>query len=387
MELSESQESSENNCIICDNENFQTVLNSGGVNMTSDSRLMNMPLIKEQCEKCGYVRSANFSEFTLPQFYEQNYTLAEDQFDAVPKHFTEVGVISKFESQAKWVIKNLPKNYSPKKCLEIGCGAGNLIEELRKFWPDCKFVGVEPSTQARYIASSKGVTVYKSTDEVSEVDFDLSISFAVIEHLAEPWLLFDLKNSLKDSGFVVIVQPIQEGESHDIFFLDHLHHFCVSHVNKLAEKHGYETINVSSDVNNLGFSMQMYKKRKINQSESITVPFENSAKQIEPWLKRFHQINIFLNEMTGHEMSILGVGETFILAYANCPGLRKLKLHFFDENFKRSERLLKQIGIEQKVEQISKMKAKLPTLLTFRPSEHLKLKLKRSGITFREIRS
>ena len=86
-------------------------------------------------------------------------------------------------------------------------------------------------------------------------------------------------------------------------------------------------------------------------------------------------------------MSVIGVGETFVLVYANCAELQKLKLYFFDDNFKRSNRLLKQIGIDQKVEQIISVKAKMPALLTFKPSKNLASELSGSGIVFREIRS
>ena len=53
-----------------------------------------------------------------------------------------------------------------------------------------------------------------------------------------------------------------------------------------------------------------------------------------------------------HEMSVIGVGETFVLAYANCVELQKLKLYFFDDNFKRSNRLLKQIGITKRLNKL-----------------------------------
>ena len=211
MEVFSSQIGCQKSCLICGDEVFQTVLSRDGPNMTSDSRLIDMPLVKEQCKKCGYVRSDGFSGSALSQFYEQNYTLAEDQMDAIPKHFTEAGVISKFQSQANWVIRSLPEDFFPSKCLEIGCGAGDLIEELMKFWPNCEFVGVEPNSHAKKTANSKGLKVYASISEVSDVNFDISISFAVIEHLAEPGSLFDLGMKLRDTGVVVVVQPVQEG--------------------------------------------------------------------------------------------------------------------------------------------------------------------------------
>ena len=74
---------------------------------------------------------------------------------------------------------------------------------------------------------------------------------------------------------------------------------------------------------------------------------------------------VFLAGTVKHEMSVIGVGETFVLAYANCVELQKLKL-YFRVNFKRSNRLLKQLELTKRLNKLL-VKAKMPALLTFKP--------------------
>ena len=99
-------------------------------------------------------------------------------------------------------------------------------------------------------------------------------------------------------------------------------------MNLLAAKHGYETVNESSDANNLGFSMQVYKKTKMTSIESVDIKFDNSTKTDRIMVKSLSSNWYFLAGTVKHEMSVIGVGETFVLAYANCVELQKLKLYF-----------------------------------------------------------
>jgi len=100
------------------------------------------------------------------------------------------------------VAKKILKNYKLKKnanLLDIGCGKGFLIYEIKKLRPDLNITGTDISTYALRNAIGKNKIKYykqKAQDKFQYKSkfFDLTISLGTLHNLE----LFDLKKSLEE---------------------------------------------------------------------------------------------------------------------------------------------------------------------------------------------
>ena len=100
------------------------------------------------------------------------------------------------------VAKKILKNYKLKKnanLLDIGCGKGFLIYEIKKLRPDLNIVGTDISTYALKNAIGKNKIKYykhRAQDKFKYKSkfFDLAISLGTLHNLE----LFDLKKSLEE---------------------------------------------------------------------------------------------------------------------------------------------------------------------------------------------
>jgi len=72
---------------------------------------------------------------------------------------------------------------------DIGAGFGLFLEELKRLWPEEKYVAIEPSPEAAEICKNKGFDVHRAAmEEVvgCENHFNLLTAFEVLDHLFDP---------------------------------------------------------------------------------------------------------------------------------------------------------------------------------------------------------
>jgi 2-polyprenyl-3-methyl-5-hydroxy-6-metoxy-1,4-benzoquinol methylase len=328
-----------NPCLICNNKEFMVVLNYKKQCMSSDSRILKEKLIKEKCTKCNYVRSRMGRKKIDNNFYENEYKLSSHEEIDEPKLFVHNSILTKSEIQAKWIIDALGKDFYPRNILEIGCGSGRLIEKLQIHWPKSTISGIDLNINGIKLGLKKGLRIRQG--DISEITdkYDLILSFAVIEHLEDPNVFFNLKNNLTSNGLLLNAQPCQDEVSHDIFFFDHYHHFCINHIKFLGEKHKLKQTHVSQNKFYPGFSMHVFKNKDIITTSNDFKNL-NSAKNIPIWENRFRKIDSFLKKNRKKNICIYGIGETFIL-FQTYTKLQKYKiLAFFDDNKNRATKIL-----------------------------------------------
>jgi len=102
-----------------------------------------------------------------------------------------------YKYRASWIKKNI----DPRTCLDIGCGMGQLVGELRKKNIDAR--GIEISTYALEKASVN-VKDYLSFGDIVDIpyddnSFDLVVSYDVLEHLERSHLQRAIKESIRVS--------------------------------------------------------------------------------------------------------------------------------------------------------------------------------------------
>lgn len=215
----------------------------GDRSLRSDGVVLQKPLGKIECVDCGLVRAAEpAAEAELRALYENDYSGG-----AKLEHvfYTNRGPQPRSALICDWIVEHVTEARlrATRSCLEVGAGAGHLLEELagRGFGPELQ--GVEPGPGAA-AASARGLAVRQGGIEAAPAGpFDAAYSVAVIEHVASPTtFLREVRSRLCDGGWLCLVQPTLDVPSYDLFFADHLSHFGAPHLRAYAEKTGFREI-------------------------------------------------------------------------------------------------------------------------------------------------
>jgi len=128
--------------------------------------------------------------------------------DWAPGYGDSIGprLTSDLERRYASVASLVPK-HSKVKILDFGCGNGSMVE---RFNEEFEAFGLEPESNARAVAISKGQNIFASIDEIANdaFKFDVITLFHVIEHISEPLKTMEsIKALLKSDGFCVIETP------------------------------------------------------------------------------------------------------------------------------------------------------------------------------------
>lgn len=133
---------------------------------------------------------------------------------------------------------------SPRTVLDIGCGAGSLLNAFSKRgWNTC---GIEPTPHwAKFVRQRYGLKVtagFLETANLPDCYFDLVTLNHTLEHLANPTqALLTIRNSLKDEGMIYIDVPnVFKPIGPKFFEAPHLYYFSLNTLSLLLEKTGFE---------------------------------------------------------------------------------------------------------------------------------------------------
>jgi 2-polyprenyl-3-methyl-5-hydroxy-6-metoxy-1,4-benzoquinol methylase len=219
--------------------------------MWSDTRLASRLLRKHVCSGCGLVRDGNsFSGDDLVEHYREAYKL--NAADDVSEHqfFRNGKAIPRSEAMAAWMAGALASSDNGRSVLsvyEVGAGRGTLLARFAAIYPDATFAGCEVNEAAAAAARAKGMAVASGDETALAGEYDLIVASFVLEHVPSPVaFLRQLAAHLTPRGRIVIAQPMQDVESHDIYFVDHLHHFTTTHVEWVANAAGLTQVAIAS---------------------------------------------------------------------------------------------------------------------------------------------
>ena len=177
-------------------------------------------------------------------------------------------------------------NFKNKKILDIGCGNGTTMMFLRKYF-DISGVGVDISDHIvkelkSNINDSKlsfAVGDHRDLKNIKSDQFDIILSFGVIEHLSEYNLaLVESRRVLKSGGCLVLIQPhllsfgvIQE------FFLR------LSGKWKFGNQKDFSCFRYKSLLQQSGYKNIKYFTAPPYSDMNITRVFDSMAKRIIPF--------------------------------------------------------------------------------------------------------
>jgi len=118
--------------------------------------------------------------------------------------------ISYYSSDRRDFISIFPEGM--KKVLDVGCGAGNFGQYLKKVTP-AEVVGIEINEEAARIARQNldrviCADVEKGLFDFEEGYFDIIIFADVLEHLIDPWaVLKKMRKYLRAGGYILVSVP------------------------------------------------------------------------------------------------------------------------------------------------------------------------------------
>jgi SAM-dependent methyltransferase len=154
------------------------------------------------------VGSKNGSDQALRRFYK-----TKEAFDVM--HLGDFGDrVPYFEL----VAKTLVHEFSPRSALDVGCGAGELVNELRKAEVEAYGVDISEYAIIRGIEDVRGYLATADLDSerlpFESNRFDLVSAFEVIEHLQTPsFLTSEINRVLKMGGVALVTTPVLWFES------------------------------------------------------------------------------------------------------------------------------------------------------------------------------
>lgn len=114
------------------------------------------------------------------------------------------------------ILRKIYRKDSRLKILEIGTGSGFFLSLAKSYFPFSTFTGIEYDARLidETVKRASHAKVYQGNAEKFEIDdeFDLIVSFQVIEHLYDPQSMLQcVKRHLKPGGHFLVTTPNLSG--------------------------------------------------------------------------------------------------------------------------------------------------------------------------------
>lgn len=195
------------------------------------------------CVRCGLAYSTpRPTEPYMERFYRRHYLAFYEGCRELTEEYVRQHALR--EAARERVARYAPLLPTGGRVLDVGCGAGFFLSELKRVRPDVEILGIEPGDmQARYAFEQLGVPVvtlpYQRFSSVGP--FDLVTAFHVTEHVHDLGGFLDwVRGELGPQGHAVIESPNLDGSWTDfgMFHLAHLYAFTPASLGTAAALHG-----------------------------------------------------------------------------------------------------------------------------------------------------
>ncbi len=307
-------------CVACGASKFDLLPNPHpSRSMISDARIYGIPLSKTQCKICDLVRpAAQISDGIVRAFYAEAYDLglaASASDIARARHYAEA-------------IIEIVDIGQPREVLEVGCGAGHVLNELAAAWPNTSFRGIDAAPQLG--GNQRGhpdrVSIrhgFLEDQVVSGPGFDLVFAINVIEHAADPSaFLRRIVDLLAPEGIAVLVLPAAHRPNLELLFADHIHSLSPLALSLLAQQCNLTVARLMLEPEGLG-DFQIVVLRQSKKANTSVPPTKSQASGMSrhEYLMRWRDLDRILNQRCGNkgEIILFGAGETAALLRTYAP--------------------------------------------------------------------
>ena len=225
-------------CAVCGASAWQALPDVGrGVSVTTAGRIINEPLGKAHCRRCGLGQRVTTRLLAQTDFYEKRYTFyarpGAEQFDRV-----------RYGGMAEWIRRAVPM--APRRILDAGCGRGWMMEALAPRFPAAVLSGIEPSEADSEHARQRGLDVIGArvgAEGIRVRPADLVYSTNVLEHTEAPAdFLAGLRQLLAPDGVIAILCPDGSVPGAELMFADQNFSILPPHFERLAQAAGLQVV-------------------------------------------------------------------------------------------------------------------------------------------------
>lgn len=163
------------------------------------------------CARCGYQPTRD----RFPRFTDEARSIdyAVDAYDEDRWAAFEAANAFWYRPRARLIAALIAQHFDePERLLEVGCGAGGVLEALAATFPATELTGGEPAAEALAIASRRvsgaELLVLDATHLPFRDEFDVVGAFDVIEHLADDRAAIrEMAAAVKPGGGLLITVP------------------------------------------------------------------------------------------------------------------------------------------------------------------------------------
>jgi SAM-dependent methyltransferase len=214
------------------------------------------PIGTVECQECGFVyTNPRPTENYMNAFYEKYFWFF------FQGHYRINEVFLRRQRTREWAALRFarwaPYLSGANSILEIGCGPGLFLDQVRQNFPAIMTAGIEPDPKmAKYCRKELALDVHQGffRSHKSDSRFDVIALFHVIEHLFDFTSLFQfIRKHITPSGLVIMEAPNVDGGWRTISMiqLSHLHIFSPRTIKNLFIKNGFEALQVRTLENDL----------------------------------------------------------------------------------------------------------------------------------------
>ena len=158
----------------------------------------------EQCINCGLLLTNPRPQHNLLGKYYQSKSYishtsaANGIIDYIYLIFRKLTI--------RWKFKLIKPSLTFNKLLDVGCGTGHFLHHCKQAGVDA--YGVEPSAEARHVASKQNLDVVETIQALPAVKFDVITLWHVLEHIYDLKKTIEhLKERLEENGIIFIAVP------------------------------------------------------------------------------------------------------------------------------------------------------------------------------------
>lgn len=309
----------ESSCHICGSRNWKHLPDPLEYrSVTTSGKLVNEPLGKSFCIRCGLVQRIRpgFLGMVRP-YYEEDYASYYD------RPGTEEFHKKRYRQLVDWMCACLPNEFNFSSVLDVGCGQGWAMDAMKSLFGGIDIIGIEPSKHNSAIAKSRGNRVLCGKIEDLNISdkYDLIYSNNVIQHVNDArFFMQNVTKLLSENGVVIFTCPDGSKPNIELFFCDHNYSFLPDHLIDLGKEFGFRTILWSRSADNpalppaqlaLFTSNRVYSKKFLDRRAQPETGIEKNLVDRTSYINSITDLRSYLTGQIAGYTTVYNFGASF----------------------------------------------------------------------------